>query len=139
MGAPKGNKFALGNTGGRPPIFEDKEALRIAIQGYFDHCLAEGEKVTITGLTLFIGFESRSSLDDYCRRNKEYSYIIKRAKLAVENSYEMHGETIDVFALKNMGWSDKLNLDLKDDRRTLDNEEREARIIELKKKLNDQE
>jgi hypothetical protein len=136
MGAPKGNKFALGNTGGRPPKFENTEALKTAIQGYFDYCLAEKEKVTITGLTLFIGFESRSSLDDYCNRNKEYSYIIKRAKLAVENSYEMHGETIDVFALKNMGWSDRLNLDLKDDRLILDGESREARIEELKKKLN---
>ena len=35
-------------------------------------------------------------------------YVIKRAKLAVENSYEMSGGTFDIFALKNMGWRDKV-------------------------------
>ena len=103
MGAPKGNKFALGNNGGRPPLFESAEALIEKITEYFND---QEEKHTITGLALFLGFESRQSLTDYENKN-EYSYIIKRAKLCIENSYELSGTTIDIFALKNMGWYDK--------------------------------
>jgi hypothetical protein len=44
-------------------------------------------------------------------RKKSFSYIVKRAKLAVENSYELAGQTIDIFALKNMGWKDKSEVD----------------------------
>lgn len=107
MGAAVGNIYALGNSGGRPAHYETAEELRDSVIAYFDYCKDSGEKVTITGLTLYLGFASRSSLDDYAKRNDEYSYIIKRAKLAVENKYEQSGETIDIFALKNMGWKDK--------------------------------
>lgn len=133
--AHKGNKYALGNKGGVSPMYESKEALENTIQEYFDMCIEDKEKATVTGLTLYLGFESRSSLDDYKKKNNEFSYIIKRAKLAVENAYEVHGQTIDIFALKNMGWKDHRDIDLKDERRTLDNEQREERINELKKKL----
>jgi len=111
MAAPKGNKFALGNTGGRPAHFETPEELEKKCAEYFTHCQDNEEKPTITGLTLFVGFSSRSSWDDYDKKN-EFSYIVKRAKLAVENSYENHGQTIDIFALKNMGWADKQQLEL---------------------------
>lgn len=107
MAAPLGNKFALGNKFGRPPHFASPEELIKEVEGFFDYCKENEEKATITGLTLYLGFESRSSLDDYCKRSEEFSYIIKRARLAVENSYELNGQTIDIFALKNMGWKDK--------------------------------
>lgn len=110
MGAPKGNKFALGNNGGRPPVFESPEKLEEKCLEYFQHCIKEEEKPTITGLTLFVGFSSRSSWDDY-EKKKEYSYIVKRAKLTVENSYEQSATTFDMFALKNMGWKDKQEID----------------------------
>jgi hypothetical protein len=111
MSAPKGNKFALGNTGGRPPHFENENQLKDKINEFFDHCSSDNEKATITGLALHLGFSSRSSFDDYEKRSDEFSYIIKRAKLCVENSYELSGQTIDIFALKNMGWSDKSEID----------------------------
>lgn len=106
MAAPHGNKYALGNTGGRPPVFETPDDLIKEVNAYFAYCVDKGEKVTITGLTLYLGFSSRSSLDDYANKGEEFSYIIKRSKLAVENSYESNGQTIDIFALKNMGWKD---------------------------------
>jgi hypothetical protein len=106
MSAPIGNKYALGNTGGRPAAYETPEDLLKEAIGYFDYCNENNIKATITGITLFLGFSSRSSLDDYCNKSEEFAYIIKRAKLAVENSYELSGETIDIFALKNMGWKD---------------------------------
>lgn len=106
MGAPKGNKFAIGNNGGRPPIFETPEDMETKCLEYFQQCIKNDEKPTITGLTLFVGFCSRASWDDY-KEKKEFSYVIKRAKLTVENSYETSATTFDMFALKNMGWKDK--------------------------------
>lgn len=110
MAAAKGNKYAEGNNGGRPPLYEDTKSLELKITEYFE----TGEHLTITGLALFLGFESRQSLYDYAEK-KEFSYIIKRAKLVVENSYENSlnstSPTGAIFALKNMGWDDKQQLD----------------------------
>jgi len=146
MGAHKGNKYALGNTGGQPPMFSSVEQLSEAIQSYFDDCVPElsGDTVldynypTITGMALYLGFASRQSIYDY-KDNKEFSYTIKRAMMAIENHYEQRlnyqNATGAIFALKNMGWQDNKNIDLKDERKTLDIEERENRIKELKLKL----
>lgn len=113
MAAPVGNKYAIGNEGGRPAHYESPEELHIKCIAFFDSCIESGEKATITGLALFLGFASRSSFDDYEKRNDEFSYIIRRSKLAVENSYEQSGQTIDIFALKNMGWKDKSEVDVR--------------------------
>lgn len=107
MPAPKGNKYALGlTTNGRPPVFESNEELEDKCISYFNHCEENDVKATITGLALYLGFESRQSIYDY-KENKVFSYTIKRACLAVENSYELNGTPMDIFALKNMGWEDK--------------------------------
>ena len=112
MSAEKGNKYALGNTGGRPPIFESPEQLEEKCIGYLKHCIETKEKPTITGLTLFVGFCSRMSWNDYQEKD-EFSYIVKRAKMTIENSYEQSGGTFDIFALKNMGWKDKTEVETK--------------------------
>jgi hypothetical protein len=74
------------------------------------------EPITITGLTLFLGFQSKSSLDDYCKDSEEFAFIIKKAKLLVEHNYEkgLHEEypTGKIFALKQMGWRDKQDVDV---------------------------
>lgn len=114
MATKIGNKYALGNDGGRPAHFETPEQLHAKAMEYFEHCESNREKVTVTGLCLFLGFSSRSSLDDYEKRGDEFSYIIKRSRLAVENSYETSGQTIDIFALKNMGWKDKSEMGFTD-------------------------
>lgn len=120
------------HPGGRPPFFSDPDALKAKIDEYFIWVEGEletttdqkGEKsevwkrrprhVTITGLALFLGFESRQSIYDY-EQNGEFSYIIKNARLRVEESYEqnLHGNncTGSIFALKNMGWKDKTEVD----------------------------
>lgn len=110
MGALKENKYALGNLGGRPPHYETPEELDKKVNEYLLHCIEKEEKPTITGMTLFVGFSSRASWDDYQKRDG-FSYIVKRAKLTVENSYEQSGGTIDIFALKNMGWKDRTEID----------------------------
>lgn len=110
MAAPKGNKYALGNSG-KPPKYKNAIELSNKINEYFEYCVNNSEKPTITGLALYCGFCTRKSLDDYENRGKEYLYVVKRAKLAVEHSYEMSGQTIDIFALKNMGWIDRSEID----------------------------
>lgn len=111
MSAHKNNKYALGcTTSGQPPKFESSKELEEKCLEYFEHCIENKEKPTITGLTLYVGFCSRSSWDDYVKKD-EYSYIVKRAKMTVENSYEKSGSTFDIFALKNMGWKDKTEVD----------------------------
>ena len=116
-------------TAGRPPHYETPKDLQKAIDKYFDNVptrtIHAGDTqieipvVTITGLTLSLGFCDRSSFYDYEKRD-EFSYTIKRARLMVENDYEMQlrtssqGQAGVIFGLKNLGWSDKQE-EIKDD------------------------
>lgn len=108
--APKGNRFALGNNGGAPAIYATADELAEKIKKYFDEASENKWDLTITGLVLYLGFCSRQSLYDYSAK-EEFSYIIKRAQLAIENGYEHGLHTFkyggSVFALKNMGWKDQ--------------------------------
>lgn len=71
---------------------------------------------TITGLCLFLGFESRQSFYAY-EQKPEFSYTIKKARLLIENEYEemlAAGNTTGaIFALKNFGWTDRQEIDQK--------------------------
>jgi hypothetical protein len=113
------------NLGGRPPLFETPEELQEAINKYFNEGInkkkivtgkADNKQVTeipiptISGLCYYIGFESRQSFYDYEKKDG-FTYTIKRARLFIEQEYEEQlqiGNTIGaIFALKNMGWIDK--------------------------------
>lgn len=124
MGAPFGNKFALGcTTNGQPPMYKTPEEMQEKIIGYFESLvekknIGDGEfeimrKPTVTGLTLFLGFASKQSIRDYMKK-ENFKYILGRAKMVIENSYEMQLESKNVagaiFALKNMGWADKIDI-----------------------------
>lgn len=113
---------------GAPPRFESAEKISEIADQYFIWIRGEREAVvneagereerwkrppeppTITGLCLFLGFESRQSFHDYCEKS-EFSYALKRFRTMIENRYEqnLHGTTPtgSIFALKNMGWKDK--------------------------------
>lgn len=71
---------------------------------------------TITGLCLYLGFESRQSFYDYEKR-ETFSYTIKKARLLIETEYEemlQAGNTAGaIFALKNFGWTDRQEIDQK--------------------------
>lgn len=146
------------NLGGRPPIYNTPEELESICNEYFKK--AEGEyeeitkidddgkkykeriysvpeeKITITGLALYLGFCSRSTLYEY-EKKEGFSYIIKKAMLRVENGYEtnLHNgqPTGSIFALKNMGWKDKSEMDINDG--MLGENERISRIAALKAKM----
>lgn len=119
MAAPKGNKFALGNTWGRPPKYEHPEDLANKILEFIEYSEEQGDSLTITGLCLYLGFESRSSFDKQAERDDDFSYIVKRAKMVIEQRYEeglnSPACTGSIFALKNMGWKDKTEVDMNAD------------------------
>ena len=127
------------DVGGRPPVFDTPKSMQSKIDEYFLYVQGEyhwesktndegkeedvkvwdrpPEAITITGLCIFLGFESRQSFYDY-EKKSGFSYIIKRARLRVENHYESTAQyaktpTFQIFALKNMGWSDKTEIDHK--------------------------
>lgn len=100
----------------KPKYYGTPEEMNEKIIEYFQSFIDSGKEIglgnrpTLTGLALFLGFTSRQSLYDYKKR-EEYTEIIERATLYVEMSYENQlGEKNvagAVFALKNMGWRDK--------------------------------
>jgi len=111
------------NSVGRKLLFSTPEELQVKIDEYFDKPVdtrtvyVGADKMpinvsvpTITGLALFLGFESRQSFYDYEKRDV-FSYTIKKARLRVEREYEQllqWGNTTGaIFALKNLGWKDE--------------------------------
>ncbi len=97
---------------GRPPKYKTSEELEAAIFEYWEKL--DKDKPTVTGLALFLGFESRQSFYKY-EQDGEFSYTIKKARLRIESIYEQNlhsgNPTGSIFALKNFGWSDKTEID----------------------------
>jgi hypothetical protein len=102
------------HPGGRPPLYKSPAEMQRKIEKYFKECDDEKKKVTVSGMAYHLGFESRQSMYDYCK-HEEFSYIIKRARLRLESYYEekVQGNcpTGPIFVLKNMGWSDKQEIE----------------------------
>jgi hypothetical protein len=110
---------------GKPPKYTSQKQLQGKIDEYFNGgCKMrkivinkkeyEVPNPTITGLCLFLGFCDRTSFYDMEKR-PEFAYIIKRARMMIENEYEELLKTTTVtgaiFALKNMQWSDRQEID----------------------------
>jgi hypothetical protein len=115
MAAPKGNKYAIGNRGGRPPLYETPEKLGKEIDRYFEYIkgekerktmlvmdqltnksemkevevwIREKEKPTMFGLLLFLGFHSMQAFDHYEEKNDEFLITISRGKQRIAKWYE---------------------------------------------------
>lgn len=90
---------------GRPPIWDDPEAFDKKVDEYFEI----QAQPTWSGLALYLGFESRQSLQDY-KSKEAFSYPIKKALLRIESMYESNltkqNTAGSIFALKNFGWKD---------------------------------
>jgi len=91
MAAPKGNLFALGNNGGRPPVYDDPAEMEKQIALYLDYedslkrrdafsGLGKGV-YTLEGCALFLKFAHVQSMYDYEKRSKEFSYVVNRFRL----------------------------------------------------------
>lgn len=96
---------------GAPAKWDDATQFSEAVEEYFKNETCP----TWTGLAIYLGFESRQSLQDY--KSKEgFSYPIKKALLRIEEIYERNlfskNPAGSIFALKNFGWKDKQELDV---------------------------
>lgn len=130
--------MAAENKGGRPLMYKTKEELQEKIDAYFKDC--EGEVIrdkdgnpitdkygnvlvtgvrplTITGLALALGFNSRQALLNYQARD-EFNDTITRAKsrieqYAEERLYDKDGANGAKFSLSNNfeGWREKQQIE----------------------------
>lgn len=96
---------------GRPRKLQSPEQLKALTDEYLALCKSEDRPVTLTGALNFMGIYSRATLDEYEYRYEGFSEPCKRLRGLVAQAYEerLHGNspTGAIFALKNMGWSDK--------------------------------
>lgn len=96
---------------GRPLKIESPEQMEKILNEYFE-TTAEN-KITLTGICLALDLD-KNNFYEYEKR-EGYEKIVKRARMIVENSYEMslreNGRTGDIFALKNFGWKDKQEIE----------------------------
>ena len=90
----KGNLFSVGNTGGRPPKYEDPKEMMLKIAEYLEwedqwknkSAKGEGKGVyTLSGVALFLGFAHVQSMYDYEKRSSEFSYILNRFRLFMKH------------------------------------------------------
>lgn len=107
-----------GNPNGRPPKFKTVEEMNIAVNEYFEECRKEKRPLTMTGLAIALGFESRQSLVDYKQRDEGFSDTIKKARNFVERDIEermMSSSGVvagHIFNLKNnFGWRDRQDIE----------------------------
>lgn len=100
-------------TLGRPLKFQSVEELQKKIDEYF--LITPIDEQMITGLALHLD-TSRETLLDYQKRDS-FSDTIKKAKLRIEHAYEKRGlkvgNAFDIFRLKNMGWTDRQEQDVR--------------------------
>lgn len=92
MAAPKGNLFAIGNTGGRPPLYKSSDEFAKKLAEYLEYedevkgvdaKTGQGKGIyTLEGAALFLGFATRDSMYDY-EKKEEFSYIVSRFKLFI--------------------------------------------------------
>lgn len=121
----------MGNNAGRPPKYKSKKELQAKIDEYFSKCegeivVIEGEAVrvgarplTITGLALALGFNSRQSLLNY-QEKEEFLDTIARAKSRVEQYaeeklFDKGSSNGAKFSLMNNfeGWKEKQDIEEK--------------------------
>lgn len=106
------------HAGGRPPIYdsnkeEDVNKVEELCKSYFD-TLKEFQPPTVTGLTLHLGFDAKSTLYEYAKKDK-FSNPIRKVLTAIEQYHEestAHGDkcTGNIFILKNFGWRDTTDI-----------------------------
>ena len=97
--------------GGAPLKFKSDKKLQQLIDKYFKD--TDKSEWTITGLAMALD-TSRKTLCEYGLK-EEYGNTIRKAKLKVENGYEIDlkksGRTGTIFALKNFNWQDKSHIE----------------------------
>ncbi|MHA1541416.1 MAG: terminase small subunit [Candidatus Hodarchaeales archaeon] len=93
--------------------YSSVKVIKPLIENYF--ASRPDNELTITGLALALD-TSRETLMNYESKD-EFFDTIKRAKDRIQESYERsmrkRGNAGDIFALKNFGWKDKVESEVK--------------------------
>lgn len=106
----------MSHPGGRPLKFKSAAEITEKAERYFAEQRENDKPITVTGLCIALG-TIRHTLDDYQSgkyddKDPDFSTAIKKAKLICENYAEMrlygNNPTGAIFALKNFGWTDKV-------------------------------
>lgn len=133
MPAKKGNKYAVGNLGGRPPKYSKK--ILIKTREYIDSCVDEEKQIvrqansekgyemydyklkvnlpTIEGLALYLGIV-KSTVFDWEKKYEEFSNLVeelraKQAKVLLENGLSgEYNSTITKLILSKHGYREQL-------------------------------
>ena len=114
-GPGPGNPTKPKHAGGRPRKIASPEEFDRRVDAYLKDREDTGVPITFTGLILALGLCSRDGFDGYAER-PEFAESVKRARLLVEEDYERRLDRDKapvgaIFALKNMGWSDRLDIE----------------------------
>ncbi len=103
---------------GRPRKFTNAEELYQVGLKYIEDRQEEHKPITVTGLCIALD-TTKDILNDYESgkyndSQNDFTYPIKRLKMMVEEAYEekLHGTTAAgaIFALKNFGWRDVMDV-----------------------------
>ncbi len=81
------------NLGGRPRLYETPEQFDEAVNAYYQYCVTHPlEPMTITGLTLAMGFSGMTVFYNYANY-EGFSQSVERAKTLIMYGYEkkLHG------------------------------------------------
>lgn len=95
----------------KPLMFKTPKAMERKIDKYFEETASD--RYTVSGLCLYL----RCNKDTFYEYGKREGYkdVVDYARLRIENSYEMDlrekGRSSDIFAMKNFGWKDKMEVE----------------------------
>ncbi len=134
------------NTLDQRAFYQTPEELQDAINDYFQTCkegkqreiltkkgevviITQGTPLTIAGLAYHLGFQSRQSILDYDKR-EDFSCVISRARLYIETDNinkgltgEYESKTNNLNLISNYGYSQKIEITVKDKAQPLTAEE----------------
>jgi hypothetical protein len=106
----------MAHPGGRPLKFQTPEDLEAKGLEYIKLCESAGRPMTITGMAIHLD-TSRETLMDYQERD-QFSDTVKKLKsycedYAEQSMYIGKNPAGAIFALKNFGWRDRTEQDLR--------------------------
>ena len=101
---------------GLKQLYTSPYILAEVINAYFDECDAFEQPYTLSGLCLSVGCPREVLLTPW-HKDKEIFAVLTQARLIIEQQLELRLLTEKsvngvIFALKNLGWSDRAQLDI---------------------------
>lgn len=106
-------KKTTGRKRGRTPKWKTPNAMKEAIDEYFQKCESAHQHPTMAGMAIYLGFASVKGLWKYRQRSEAYDDVIERAKTVIEDHrnqmlLEAKNPAGIIFDLKNnFGWKDR--------------------------------